>query len=163
MLCAFSKLYLTIIFKSLLKAHAHKSLIVFVFIKLTVKYWYLSMEHAWSWFQYFTSLGGLSQYFASKNVYSKILWIVLTLIGLIFTILGINQSLNDYLANDVTVSVDLSSNDTLFFPTVSICNVNRVHCGNLRSKIIECKQVMYICWSVMCRLSRMVQNSYCSA
>ena len=99
------------------------------------------MDEVYKWFINFTSLGGCTQFLASKDKISKLLWAVLTLIGVIFTLISLERNINDYFAYDVTVSISVTDNTTLKFPTVTICNLNRVHCGRLFERISKVEDV----------------------
>ena len=100
------------------------------------------MNEVFAWFNNFTSLGGYTQYVASKNPTSKIFWAILTALGLFITIFSIERNFVDMLAFDVTTSVSVSDNSSLKFPTVTLCNTNRVDCLQLFQKIEICKEVI---------------------
>ena len=51
------------------------------------------------------------------------------------------QKLFSFFDYNVTVSISVTDNTTLKFPTVTICNLNRVHCGRLLKRINESKDV----------------------
>ena len=89
----------------------------------------------------FTTLGGLTQCIASKNIASKIFWFILTTIGLFMTIYALINSFKAFAEFEVTTTTRIISNKTLVFPTVTICNANRVHCVNLLEKIQQCEAV----------------------
>ena len=101
------------------------------------------MNEVYDWFINFTSLGGYTQFLASKDKSSKNFWAFLTLIGLIFTGISFERSFVDFLEYDVTVSISVTDNTTLKFPTVTICNSNRVHCGRLLERINAIEDVRY--------------------
>ena len=100
------------------------------------------MNEVFSWFNNFTSLGGYTQYVASKNPTSKIFWAILTFLGLFITIYSIERNFDDMMAFHVTTSVSVSDNSSLKFPTVTLCNTNRVDCIQLFKKIEICKEVI---------------------
>ena len=93
------------------------------------------MNEVYEWFTNFTTLQGYTQYLASKERSSKYFWVVLTLTGLIFTLVSLERNFRDFFSFDVTVSITVTDNTTLKFPTVTICNSNRVHCGRLLERI----------------------------
>ena len=95
------------------------------------------MNEVYKWFINFTSLGGYTQFLSSKERGSKNFWAILTLIGLIFTLTSLERNLKDFFDYEVTVSISVTDNTTLKFPTVTICNLNRVHCGRLLKRINE--------------------------
>ena len=100
------------------------------------------MNEVFAWFNNFTSLGGYTQYLASKNWTSKIFWAILTVLGLFITIISMERNFTDLLGFGVTTSVTVSGNSSLNFPTVTLCNSNRVNCLQLFSKIENCKKVI---------------------
>jgi hypothetical protein len=99
------------------------------------------MNEVFAWFNNFTSLGGYTQYLASKNPTSKIFWAILTVLGLFITIISMERNFTDLLGFGVTTSVTVSGNSSLNFPTVTLCNSNRVNCLQLFRKIEICKEV----------------------
>ena len=102
------------------------------------------MNEVFAWFNNFTSLAGYTQYLSSKNPTSKIFWTILTVLGLFMTIISIERTFRDFLEFDVTTSVTVSGNSSLNFPTVTLCNSNRVNCLKLFQKIEICKEVKFI-------------------
>ena len=99
------------------------------------------MKEVYEWFKNFSSLGGYNQYVLSENFASKFFWMVLTLIGLGITFYSIERTFHGFFDYNVITSVGISDNATLLFPTVTICNSNRVHCGQLHDKINNCIKV----------------------
>ena len=99
------------------------------------------MNEVYKWFINFTSLGGYTQFLASKERGSKNFWAILTLIGLIFTLVSLERNFDSFFDYNVTVSISVTDNTTLKFPTVTICNLNRVHCGRLLKRINESANV----------------------
>ena len=93
------------------------------------------MNEVYKWFTNFTSLQGYTQFLASKERRSKQFWAILTLIGLIFTMVSLERNFDSFFDYNVTVSISVTDNTTLKFPTVTICNLNRVHCGRLIERI----------------------------
>ncbi len=93
-----------------------------------------------NWFASFTSIGGLSQNFASKGL-AKLYWLILFLIGFYFTVSGLVSVLVEYSQHEVLTEITIGHNYEVPFPSVTICNVNRVHCGNLNKVIMDCNQV----------------------
>ena len=93
------------------------------------------------WFKDFSSLAGISQYRISDNKISKICWILLYWFGLIFTLLLVEQSFRRYLSHPYVTKVERKNNFSSPFPSVTICNPNRVHCKHLYNLLKECHQV----------------------
>ena len=92
-------------------------------------------RETWSWFKSFTTISGLGQTFASTEKHWKGLWGILTLSLIILTGYSVIQTLAEYFAFEVTTSFSIDHTHGLDIPSVTICNINRVHCGNLLDQI----------------------------
>ena len=92
-------------------------------------------KETWAWFKSFSTISGLGQTFASTEKHWKVLWGILTLNLMILTGYSVIQTLTEYFAFDVTTSFALDHTHVLDIPSVTICNINRVHCGNLLHQI----------------------------
>ncbi|TRY69119.1 hypothetical protein TCAL_04115, partial [Tigriopus californicus] len=92
-------------------------------------------EKVWTWFLTFTTIGGLSHFQGTNWYVSKAMWIVLFFIGIIATTSQIYFVLINYYEYNVITSVTNDEAQTMNFPAVTICNANRVHCGNLKDLI----------------------------
>ena len=92
-------------------------------------------KETWAWFKGFTTISGLGQTFASTEKQWKGFWGFLTLGLISLTGYSVIQTLAEYFAFDVTTSFTIDHAHGLDIPSVTICNVNRVHCGNLFDKI----------------------------
>lgn len=109
-----------------------------------------------SWYLGFTSTGGLSQFRDSDNAVSRACWLVLFAAGACLTAYNAVQNIREYLAFEVgmgqaknirasfskrsfivqvVTTITVKTNATLEFPAVTICPLNRVHCGNLHNRI----------------------------
>ena len=94
------------------------------------------------WFVKFTSIGGFTQARDSDNNISKLVWSVLFLVGLTLTILGIVNMVIYFLEYNITTNIELGHNTSgMVFPSVAVCNQNRIHCGHLYDKILQCSKV----------------------
>ena len=94
-----------------------------------------------SWFSKFTSIPGFSQARGSDNKYSRCVWAVLFVVGVILTIYGVKSSISNYLEYRSITTVTTEPQSILEFPSVTICNLNKVHCGNLYDMIARCEKV----------------------
>ena len=92
-------------------------------------------QETWSWFKSFTTISGLGQTFASTEKHWKGLWGILTFGLIIVTGYSVFKTLCDYFAYNVTTSFSIDHTHSLSIPSVTICNINRVHCGNLLQKV----------------------------
>ena len=96
------------------------------------------------WFIDFSSLSGISQYRISDNKISKTFWILSYWLGLAFTIMLVNQSFQRYLTNPYVTKVERKNAFSSPFPSVTICNPNRVHCKHLYDTIKACQKVWVV-------------------
>ncbi len=94
-----------------------------------------------TWFVNFTSIGGLSQHFASRGSYSKTYWLVLFLVGFGFTLFGVYSVMSNYFQYNVVTAISMDYHFSLPFPSVTVCNENRIHCRNLHGLIVRCMTV----------------------
>ena len=91
-----------------------------------------------SWFYKFTSIGGITHVRESDSKIAKKFWTALFLIGCIMTIWGVKISIENYMEYRSVTTVSKEYKSLLTFPSVTICNLNRVHCGNLNEMIEIC-------------------------
>ena len=96
------------------------------------------------WFRNFSSLSGISQYRISDNKISKTFWILSYWLGLAFTLMLVNQSFQRYLTNPYVTKVERKNSFSSPFPSVTICNPNRVHCKHLYDTIKACQKVWVV-------------------
>ena len=93
------------------------------------------------WFQDFSSMSGISQYRTSDNKVSKYIWFVLYLAGLCGTIIMVKIALGRYLGHAFLTVVTRENQFSVDFPSVTICNPNRIHCQHLYDMIDNCTKV----------------------
>ena len=74
-------------------------------------------------------------------VLSRIFWSLLFVIGTVLTIYNVVTLVEDFLAFGVETNIELVQAKELDFPAVTICNANRIHCGELHNFIKDCVQV----------------------
>ena len=94
------------------------------------------------WFSRFTSIPGFSQARESDNKCSRFAWAILFIMGVCATILGVKTSIASYLEYRSVTTITNEFKSTLMFPSVTICNLNKVHCGNLYEMIGRCEKVI---------------------
>ena len=94
------------------------------------------------WFSRFTSIPGFSQARESDNKCSRLAWAILFILGVCATILGVKTSIASYLEYRSVTTITNEFKSTLMFPSVTICNLNKVHCGNLYEMIARCEKVI---------------------
>ena len=94
------------------------------------------------WFVNFTSLGGFTQTRDSDNKISMRIWGALFVAGLVLTIWSIVVLIITYYEYNIVTNIGLGHNSSgLIFPSVAVCNQNRIHCGHLYDKIVTCSEV----------------------
>ena len=109
-----------------------------------------------AWYSTFTSVQGLVQFFASKNVVSKTYWFIIFAVSTIATFGQVYTVFEDYLSYNVVTDVKVIQNSSIDFPSVTICNTNRVHCGNLLKYASTCENVslcLHTCFQVTNHIS----------
>ena len=107
------------------------------------------------WFSSFTTIGGLGQTLTSAEKHWKFAWATLTCVALYFTFIGAKQTIDEFLAYNVTTSFLISHKPHIELPSVTICNINRVHCGNLLKKIFEYDQQNEVRVERLCKLYKL--------
>ena len=100
-----------------------------------------NIHNAFLWFTNFTSIPGFAQARTSNNKYSKCAWSILFIIGAVLTIRGLQASISSYLEHRSVTTITNEFVSMLKFPSVTICNLNRVHCGHLYDMISRCEKV----------------------
>ena len=104
-----------------------------------------SLRDIFLWFWNFTSLAGVTQSRDSDNIFSKCAWMLLALCGYALTLYGVSFSINQFLQHEFNTKVSYNSSigfkTQMSFPSVTICNTNRVHCGHLYNLIQDCTKV----------------------
>ena len=94
------------------------------------------------WGYGFTSVAGITQYRSTDCRTSKCFWSVVTVVALISTCFTVFQAFCSYYKHDTVTSVRIQSEITTEFPSVTICNLNRVHCRHLYNHIRKCTKVI---------------------
>ena len=72
-----------------------------------------------------STIAGVSRTVKSKSYVKKLYWITLFLVGVYFTIITTYNVFDDYFLYEVRTSTDLSYENSITFPAVTICNQNR--------------------------------------
>ena len=102
-------------------------------------------KNVFAWFWNFTSLAGFTQCRDTDTVISKGFWFILAITGWVLTVFSTYSTIQSFLTYE-TVTKIVEETGTVFktdlvFPSVTICNSNRVHCGHLYDLIYKCEQV----------------------
>ena len=98
-------------------------------------------KEVWTWYSTFTSVQGLVQFFASKNAISKAYWLIILVAATVGTYYNVYVVFDEFLSYPVVTDVKVAQNSSIEFPSVTICNANRVHCGNLLYYVSTCQNV----------------------
>ena len=93
------------------------------------------------WYYEFTSIAGITQTRDTNSKISKWAWLILTIFALVLTQHLVNKSIQTYLDHETVTKIGIKSASKLDFPSVTICNQNRVHCRNLYNLIQNCTKV----------------------
>ena len=101
------------------------------------------------WWYHFTSLSGVTQVRDTDCKLSKASWFIFANLGFGLTCYLVTKCIEGYFAYETETTIDISNPLEVEFPAVTICNENRVHCGNLYDLIVNCtKVIIYIIFIV---------------
>ena len=107
------------------------------------------------WFKNFTTLGGLGQIIGSTEKHWKAFWAFLTLAFLAMTGYSALSIIVEYSQFNVVTDFSVPHKDHLVLPSVTICNANRIHCGNLMRKLEEYDKVNETRKELLCKLLKL--------
>ena len=93
------------------------------------------------WWFHFTSLSGVTQTRDTDCKLSKASWFVFAILGFGLTCYLVTNCVEGYYAYLTETTIEISSPLEVEFPAITICNENRVHCGNLYNLIVNCTKV----------------------
>ena len=96
------------------------------------------------WFTRFTTLGGLTHTRESDNHVSRAIWASIFIAGCVLTIVSVHSTVSKYFDFGVNVGIKMEKNLLIPFPSVTFCNANKVHCGNLHKLIEDCSKVLFL-------------------
>ena len=107
------------------------------------------------WFKGFNTINGLGHIYGSTERQWKAFWTVLTLGFLIATGYSAFHIVVEYFKYDVVTNFSVDHKDSLVIPSVTICNVNRVHCGHLMRKIEDYDEANETRKEMLCKLFKL--------
>ena len=90
----------------------------------------------------FTSLAGISQSRASDCKLHKWVWILFFVVGFSLTTYQVINALLTFTKHNTETSITLINKVRLDFPSVTVCNQNRVHCRHLYNLILDSNKVI---------------------
>ena len=93
------------------------------------------------WWYHFTSLSGVTQVRDTDSKLSKASWLLFAILGFGLTWYLVTKCIEGYFDYLTETTIDISKPLEVEFPAVTICNENRVHCGNLYDLIVNCTKV----------------------
>ena len=93
------------------------------------------------WWYHFTSLSGVTQVRDTDCKVSKASWFIFAILGFGLTCYLVKKCFEGYYDYQTETTIDISNPLEVEFPAVTICNENRVHCGNLYNLIVNCTKV----------------------
>ena len=105
------------------------------------KYCNKSIKDVIKWGYGFTSVAGVTQYRDTDCKTSKVSWFFITIVGTLFTLFSVYGCFRSYFAYNTVTTVGITNEISTSFPSVTICNQNRVHCGHLYNLIRNCTRV----------------------
>ena len=98
-----------------------------------------------AWFWNFTSFAGFTQSRDSDNLISKYVWLILAILGYGITFFTCYKTINTFFAFEtntrITFKTGTAFKTKIGFPSVTVCNSNRIHCGHLYDAITNCTKV----------------------
>ena len=110
------------------------------------KYRKKTSKYVFSWFWNFTSLAGFTQCRDTDTLISKGFWFTLALTGWTLTCYTTYSTISSFLDYEIvtktTFEIGAVFQNNVTFPSVTICNSNRVHCGHLYDLIYKCEKVI---------------------
>ena len=92
-------------------------------------------KNTWKWFFQNNSIGGLDHVTNADNIVSRVFWLILFLAGAGLTTYSTYNTIMNFFKYNTLTSVTMENHPLLQFPAVTICNSNRIHCGNLYALI----------------------------
>ena len=109
------------------------------------KYKKRTVKNVLSWYWNFMQLPGFTQCRDTDTLISKAFWCCLAITGWTLTAISTYTTIDSFLQRETITKTDFVTG-TVFqtkrvFPSVTICNSNRVHCGHLYDLILECEKV----------------------
>ena len=108
------------------------------------------MKAVLKWFDKTNTLGGWEPAFHSDNRVSRFCWLILFLSGSGFTLMAIQQTVQQYFMFQTKIMIEqFYQENGLVLPAVTICNSNRVHCGNLYQEARKAELVSFLIDNLM--------------
>ena len=111
----------------------------------TNKYARKQLLDVFGWFWNFTSFGGFTQSRESDNSISKCAWLILAIFGYGITFFQCYKTINTFFLFETNTQITFDTGTAFLtnigFPSVTICNSNRIHCDRLYNAIINCTEV----------------------
>ena len=91
------------------------------------------------WYYKFTQVGAVSQSREDNKPLFKVLWLVAYIAGLFMTVYGLAGFILNIYKYEINTVLEVEKRPFLKFPSVTICNKNRIHCQHLFDLVSECE------------------------
>ena len=104
------------------------------------------------WGYKFTSISGVTQVRDTDCLKSRLAWLLLTILGVGLTYWIVIKSVKGYFNYESVTTIDVKNEQTIDFPSVTVCSQNRVHCKHLYELIKTCTEVSK--FDILCHLWR---------
>ncbi len=88
------------------------------------------------WFKS-SSIDGIGHAGRARNYVTRSMWIMVFMAGISITVFHLYWILQEYGENEVRTTILLSPESEVTFPSLTVCNVNRIHCSNLKRVLRE--------------------------
>lgn len=86
----------------------------------------------WHHYLSITTIPGLQNIHHASGKLSSFIWTLLLIVGFACTVRDVYTTTIEYLAYPVITSMTMDQVVALPFPSITVCNLNRIHCTNLR-------------------------------
>ena len=103
----------------------------------------------WDDFWQETSISGASNAGKAQGLpyIRRLCWMAIFATFFALTIFNVAKQFVEFYHYPVNYEVYVTHKDQVPFPSVTVCNQNRVHCGNLKTTIDDCMANMNNCWN----------------
>ena len=108
------------------------------------KYCNKSISDVLKWGYGFTSIAGITQLRSTDCKVSKCSWAVITILATLLTLFTVIASFRSFFQHNTVTTVGIKTETYTHFPSITICNQNRVHCRHLYNLIQNCTKVSYL-------------------
>ena len=101
------------------------------------RYWWEAILKTWRDYLKVTTIPGLQNVHNASGWLASCIWTFLFVVGFACTVKDVYTNTAEYLAYPVITSMTMDQVVAIQFPSVTVCNLNRIHCANLRKLVAE--------------------------